>query len=123
MSRSISIRIIGRLELPAGMGVAEQALAHLPVLVPGQLVDELPLAGDLVLGQPGADEVGQLLVVVSARSWTMAFSRSPSRSSGIPKTAQSTTAGCSKSTSSISRGAMLTPPHNTMSETRSVMVR
>ena len=73
---------------------AEKALEHLAVGLARELVDELDPRRHLEVREVRAAVLLQLLGVTALRTSTTAMSCSPSRSSGTPNTAQSTTAGC-----------------------------
>src|SRR5674476_1271513 len=46
---------------PGQMGLTQQSLQYLPVLIAWELLDDLPGVGDLVGGQPVPDVLGQYL--------------------------------------------------------------
>ena len=99
-------RIVRRCRWAVGpVLLAEHALEDLAVGLAGQLVDELEARRHLEVGEPlAAERRAARRASPGSRASTTAMSCSPSRSSGTPNTAQSTTAGCVYSTSSISRG-------------------
>jgi hypothetical protein len=109
----------------AGGGGAATGFWILPVPPLGSSSRKRDLPGRLEAGEPVPHPVDQLGLGASrpGRSATQARGTSPHRSSGIPTTATSSTAGWAASTCSTSTEEMFSPPETMRSFLRSTMVR